>query len=165
MQWGERSVEGYANKEKEASRPYARPGIDKDVRLQAMSRIGECAVCIYLNHNPEDLDWGPKLDRGWDIVDLGKKLDVKTSAKRLLIWPVTKNNFLDPPKADIFVSVNGRDWLFENRSFVLLLGWVTTQRFIREHKVAPPPADLDKGTKYMEPAQLDQLDINPKANW
>ena len=44
LAWSERSVLGYANGEKEASRQYARPGIDKSVDKQLLGKAGDAYV-------------------------------------------------------------------------------------------------------------------------
>jgi hypothetical protein len=156
MGWGERSVLGYAKKQKEKSRALARPGIDKSVRHQAMGKVCECAFCLYIGRDPKTLDWGRKCDRGWDVNYRKKLIDVKGSKTMFLIWPVTKNRFLAKSPADILVGVCARDWFFHNDPIVLILGWVTKQRFIREHHTAPPP-DLDPGTKFMFRDQLEDI--------
>lgn len=157
MAWAQRSVKGYADKEKEASRAYARPGIDTNPRYQALGRIGECAFCLYVHLSPKVLDWGPDCDPGWDVKFREKVFDVKTSTTTKLIWPVTKNHFLEPPKADIFVAAHGRDWFYDDKPAVILLGWIPTLVFIREHKIAPPPDHFDPGTKYMDAEMLRDM--------
>lgn len=152
--WGRQSVEGYNKREKESSRALARPGIDTDLRYQAMGKVGECAFCLHFGLPPRKLDWGPKLDGGWDCVYCGQKIDVKASTTKKLIWPVTKNHFLSQTKADVFFGVWAGNWYYEDDPVVTLLGWVPAYRFIREHKIAPPPANFDPGTKYMEARDL-----------
>lgn len=154
MAWARRSVEGYGRGDKEASRAYARPGVDSNVKLQAMGRMGECAFCLFIGQSPRVLDWGPLCDAGWDVVHLNRKIDVKTSATSKLIWPVTKNHFLGECRTDIFVAVNGAAWLFQDMPTYTLLGWTGLSRFISEHRVAPPPDHFDPETKYMDVKQL-----------
>jgi hypothetical protein len=147
--WGKQSVGGYERKEKEGSRQYARPGIAESVDYQSLGKMGEVAFCLWAGIDPERLDWGPKTDNGVDIEHLGHKVDVKASRTMCLIWPVTKMHFLDRSPADRFVAVNGRE-----RPRMVILGWMPRDRFIKHHKVAPPPDHWDAGTPYMDAVDL-----------
>ena len=157
-QWGERSSLDYILGKKEASRKYARPGIDTDPKWQILGKMGECAYALYLRLDPyESIDWGPVCDRGIDLLPpkqladhLVKHIgiDVKTSTTDYLIWPVTKT-FQSP--ADIFtlaVPIEHGSITFE------LCGWVTVDQFTKHHDTAPPPNHFDPGTPHLHRSML-----------
>ena len=137
LAWAERSVAGYNNGEKERSRALARPGIDKSVDAQLLGKAGECAFCKFMCLDPGLLDWGPKCDRGWDIEYLRHLIDVKASGTRLLIWPVTKNEFLSETPAELFAAVH-RPRRDEVDTYEML-GWTTVSIFVTQHLTARPP--------------------------
>lgn len=150
-QWAERSVLGYERGEKERSRTYARPGIDKSVDAQYLGKAGECIYCLHFGIDPERLDWSPRCDSGIDVVHLGLSIDVKASNTEFLMWPVTKNKWLDAVRATIFALVRRIDKpadLFE------MSGWVSVKYFIANHNSAPPPKFLDAGTKHLHESEL-----------
>lgn len=133
-----------------SSRQYARPGIDKSVDAQLLGRAGECAFCCFLNLDPAtSLDWSANLDSGWDMVVRGRRIDVKSSGTEYLMWPVTKNGFLQQCEAHLFVLVSRlEEDLFE------IGGWITVANFIANHHTARPPAFMDEGTKYLHKSEL-----------
>ena len=151
--FAEQSVSGYRSGQKESSRQYARPGIDKSVDAQLLGRAGECAFCCFLNLDPAtSLDWSANLDSGWDMVVRGRRIDVKSSGTEYLMWPVTKNGFLQQCEAHLFVLVSRlEEDLFE------IGGWITVANFIANHHTARPPAFMDEGTKYLHKSELMEL--------
>ena len=157
--WGTRSSDDYVALKKENSRQYARPGIAENPDAQIMGRMGECAFCLWLEIDPlTALDWTPQCDSGFDVLWKGKRIDVKTNGgfPPLLMWPVTKNHFLQTSPADIFVLVGGGD-----RPLMTIEGWIGRGHFIRLCHVAPTPKQrLDPGTKYM-PAK----ELIPMSHW
>lgn len=150
LAWAERSVLGYGNGEKERSRAYARPGIDKSIDAQLLGKAGECGFCLHMGIDPEELDWGPKTDVGWDVKLYARLcVDVKATDTEYLIWPVTKNGFFDRPKAHIYALARRlKPDVFE------MSGWVRARYFIQHHKTAPPPTHFDAGTKCMHHSVL-----------
>jgi hypothetical protein len=156
LAFGEQSVDGYDKREKEASRIYARPGIDKSVPHQFFGKGGECAYCLHFGLDPErKLDWSKRLDPGWDVEQLGVLVDVKSTRTQFLMWPITKNEWLHQCRADVFVMVRylGGD-LFE------IGGWITKPDFIRRHHVATADDGkrLDPGTKHLHVSELSKID-------
>ena len=100
--------------------------------MQAMGKLGEVAFCLWANLDPDRaLDWSPRLDRGYDVQLNRARIDVKTTGTDCLIWPVTKNHFLNTAPIDIFVLVEAAE-----RPIVYLSGWINKARFIRDHEVA-----------------------------
>lgn len=157
IEWGRASVMGYRSGEKEASRQFARPGIAESLDAQAMGRLGEIAFCLWAGVDPNEvLDWGKRPDRGYDML-LGKaRIDVKTSGTDCLIWPVTKNNFLDSAPIDIFVLAGA-----EERPLIYLLGWVSKRFFVRRHLSADEAHRFDTGTKYLPADHLHRMGVFP----
>jgi hypothetical protein len=156
LRWAERSVLGYENGEKEKSRAYARPGIDKSIDKQLMGKAGECAFCGYLRLDPELLDWGPKCDDGWDIEYCNQLIDVKASGTEYLMWPITKNEILARTRATVFASMHRLDR--KRPDLFDIGGWCSKSHFIQHHHVAPPPTFLDRGTKHLHPDEIWPMD-------
>jgi hypothetical protein len=149
-EWAERSVAGYAAGHKEASRAYARPGIDKSVDKQLLGKAGEVAHCLYFNIDPNILDWGPRCDPGWDVVQMRMKIDIKSTDTAYLMWPVPKNVFV--PTADIFslaCRLDGRGGARYEMS-----GWFSRKAFLMRRKIAPPPEWMDPNTKHVHKDHL-----------
>ena len=153
--WAERSVLGYGRGEKEKSRAYARPGIDKSVDSQLLGKAGECAFCAFMGLDPELLNWGPRCDDGWDIEYCSQLIDVKASGTECLIWPVTKNEFLARAQATLFASMHRLDR--SRPDLYDIGGWCTKSHFIQNHQVAPPP-NFDPGTKHMHRRSIWPMD-------
>jgi hypothetical protein len=154
QEWAHRSVAGYANGDKENSRQYARPGVDRDPDMQFRGKAGECAYALFFGLDPYSaIDWSPRLDHGWDIRHLGLLIDVKASDTPKLMWPRTKRHFLGQTPADIFAFAHRieRSGTFE------LSGWISVRDFIARHHVAPPPEWLDPTTQFMNKDELRPL--------
>jgi hypothetical protein len=156
LAWAERSVRGYANCEKESSRAYARPGIDRSVDAQLLGKAGECAFCLFTGIDPERLDWGARCDNGWDVVEFNRRIDVKASGTEHLIWPVTKNSFLMSTPAELFTAVRRPNKL--ERDLYEMAGWVTVTHFRTNHHIAPPPEGFDRGTKHLANDELWEME-------
>jgi hypothetical protein len=167
--FAERCVKGYEDGEKDISRQYERPGIATSLDAQTLGKAAECAFCIDNDLDPMTaLDWTPKLDPGWDVVIRERKIDVKGTDTEMLMWPVTKNAFLEQCPADLFVLVRRlvrprtktmKD-ILEADTFEVS-GWVTVKEFIAKHHTAPPPSWLDAGTKHMH---MDELRLFTDAS-
>lgn len=152
--WAERSVAGYARGEKEHSRQYARPGIDKSIAHQLLGKAAECAYCLHAGIDPATLDWSPRPDCGWDIRQCGLRIDVKGTRTEYLMWPVTKNGFLHELNVDVFVLVRQIELgLYD------LAGWSTVPHFIQLHHIATAADRLDPGTKYLHFSELPEIRI------
>jgi hypothetical protein len=156
IDWGARSVLGYERGEKESSRQYARPGIDKSISKQALGKLAECAFCIYYNLDPDLLDWSPRLDRGWDCELFRVRVDVKGSDTEYLIWPVTKDWV--PDNFNLFAQVQR---LEEN--LFAIGGWCLRRNFFKRCHVAPPPDWLDPWTKHLHWTELRQDKITAET--
>lgn len=155
--WGARSCGGYTRGEKNGSLIYARPGIAQSVPHQAMGKMGECAFCLWVGLDPrKDVDWSPKLDPGWDFILNGAKVDVKASATRKLMWPVTKNAFLPAAPFHFLVLVEVR-----NPPVCMISGFASKPEFIARHKIADGSTNLDAGTKYLDRQDLRRIDNFP----
>lgn len=152
--WAERSVLGYERGEKENSRRYARPGIDRSVSHQFLGRAAECAFCLFLGIDPgADLDWSPRPDLGWDVERFGLRIDVKGTRTAYLMWPVTKNGFLYQCEAHVFALVRQIEPdLYE------MSGWLTLQEFIDRHHDATAQDRLDEGTKFLHARELPDIE-------
>ncbi len=136
---------------------------EKRIEMRARGYIAEVALCLFLGGDPvTDLHWNPKKwDGGLDYRYNGRTIDVKATdhpnAKRLM-WPV-KNIDKLPSAADIFVFArvlpSGRSALGHN---VDLVGFVTKERFIKEHTKAICMPGLVDGTPFMNENFLDNID-------
>jgi hypothetical protein len=160
--FGEKSVAGYDDGMKEASRHYARPGIDKSPDAQTLGKASEVAFCLDLCLDPlTKLDWTPMPDPGWDLIVRERKIDVKGSDTEMLMWPVTKNEFLEHCPAHLFVLVrrlsrpHGKTMedIIACDTFEIS-GWITVKEFIAKHHVADASSWMDENTKHMH---MDEL--------
>jgi len=160
--FAERCVAGYERGDKDVSRQYERPGIATNLDAQTLGKAAECAFCIDNHLDPQTaLTWDENLDPGWDVVIRERKIDVKGTDTEMLMWPVTKNDFLDQCPADLFVLVRR---LVRPRSKTMddilacdtfeISGWVTVKEFIKNHHVADASSWMDENTKHLHMNEL-----------
>jgi hypothetical protein len=167
--FAEKSVASYERGEKDASRQYARPGIDTSLDAQTLGKAAECAFCIDNNLDPLiELDWTPNLDPGWDLIIRERKIDVKGTDTEMLIWPVTKNKFFEQCPADLFVLVRRivrprtkkTEDILASDTFEIS-GWIKVSEFIAKHHVADASSWMDENTKHMH---MDELRLFTDAH-
>jgi hypothetical protein len=122
----------HARRRNAASRAVSCFDAASNPELQALARMGECAICIYGGLSVETLNWDRCYDDGCDLVIGGKRVDVKhTRSGRYLIWPNPKNSLYEVKKFDVLALVIGD----EHRGFELA-GCVTKDELRRLHHVA-----------------------------
>jgi hypothetical protein len=161
MEWAQGVSDRMVSQRNDPSRRYAtHPELIEDVWRIGMGRLGECASCKFCNVSVDDLDWQIReTDKGWDFLKWVKRIDVKTSNMWFFYYPVKKAFQLrEAPLSDVFIGAYGNQFCFEpHEPLILLWGWVTWQRFVREHHVARPGHKLDPGTPYLHPEELDDM--------
>jgi len=137
--------------------------LSQRIEMSARGSMAEVAVCMFLDVDPqESMDWkSGRPDAGYDLMLYGQKIDVKATdhpGARRLMWPV-KNVAHLPSAADIFVFARV---LPSKRStagqLVDLAGWVTRDRFIKEHTRSLGMRGIVDGTPYMNEEHLDSMD-------
>ena len=156
---GAEIVIGYGRGEYERSRLVGGTGnrrIDNDVKVQAMSRVCECAGAMAMRLDPRDaIKWTGGPDPGWDFVFRDSRWDVKGSwSGSSLIWSRFKNHLLASSRADILMMVY-TDPPDDNGNCTgnsIAHGWVTKDNFIKYKLTAGPFDKLDEGT-YNMPAE------------
>ncbi len=138
--------------------PYM-PETDPDMLI--MSRIGECAVCLWAGLDPMTaLDWEVRPyhgDGGTDLVTHGARLDVKSTKMhyRYLIWP----------------RWDGKDCGFQRKQFdalvlakvaapdAVLMGWIAKERFAATRQEAGPGHRLAPGTWFVDQSALIPMHV------
>jgi hypothetical protein len=151
FEYGELMVWGYATGRMTDRKVYAKA--DSDVRLQALSKMAECAFAIFARKSPDDLDWfgEHKNGEGHDLVVQKYLFDIKhTEDGRKLIWPVTKNDEFWTKDFNCLALVIGRPPVFE------IAGIISKRRFDREKQVAEEGdgSGLFPGTWFMHRDKL-----------
>lgn len=140
-----------------------RTSLTKRVAMARAARVAECAVCLFMDQDPaKELDWQTKRsDAGFDMKSMGLTIDVKATdhpgASRLM-WPIKAVSKL-PTAADVFVFAKVLEK--ENTEMgqvVHLCGWVSRERFIKEHRKSYGLRGIIDGTPYMDEKNLDRLD-------
>lgn len=145
--------------------------MEDNLEGQIMAQAGEFISLLSMQLPMEA--WGEIREIGepresWDIRDhlaaSSGLIDVKTTKIKYeyLFWPLNKPDQLWTSKAAaLFLAKAGR--CRNNRKLIegCLYGWVSMERFRREHKIAPDgmaPEDawkLDPKTQYMHQTKLD----------
>lgn len=154
--FGHKVCLSYAFGKKETSRNMyveGKPKIDQNRDIQTAGRMAEVAVCQLLDLPINNLNWDDKCDRGYDLITpYGATIDVKCSTHpraRKLIWPVSKNHFLDKAaKILVFCRVH------LSTGTVEIVGWVPRDKFIQEAETAVGVKGLVDGTRFMDQDKL-----------
>ena len=136
-------------------------GAEHDPVLQANSKAGEVAFCLWAGFDPlYSVRWR-HADRGYDVVWFTVRIDVKQTAYRkgCLIWPIGKNHLLDNRKKefDVLVLATGSIPEFD------LCGWTTKAEFLKNHHVADGSNGMTRGTRYMTQLELREMAALPAA--
>lgn len=160
-EYGEMLVKVYAAGESEASRSVSSHGAEKDPKLLAHARMGECAACLYFKLDPRDLDWSKYPDGGYDIEFKGNRFDIKSTRPwcRLLIWPIRKNSLFAGKGFDVLILAAGENTEWQLR------GWVWKKVFFDKKQIADGefPKRVTRGTWYMDQQALEILPYSVSA--
>jgi hypothetical protein len=140
----------------QASRAYAFAGADANAELQTHGRLGEVALALLLDLDPDRaLDWRVRPGAGHDLVSADRfKVDAKTIRPHChrMIWPYSKNDLYADKAFDVMALLRG-PWPVANDGpppRFDCVGWVGKARFDREHVVATNEPGLHPGSRYME---------------
>lgn len=128
-------------------------GIENNPEALLDARGAEVALCLYLGLDPMTaMLWQRHGDPGYDVRSPKPHFyDVKHVFwhRRLLIWPVKKNNKFERYQFDRLVLVRGHMPEFE------ICGWATKDKFRAQRLTSGPGHKLpDVGTWHMD---IDQL--------
>jgi len=130
--FGQQMVAGYAAGRMLCRKVFAEA--DRDVQLQALAKMAECACALYLWLSVDDLDWfgERKNGDGHDLVFRNRYLfDIKhTEHGRRLIWPVTKNDDYWRKDFNCLALVIGSPPKFE------VAGVISKERFFRQKEIS-----------------------------
>jgi len=149
--FGQQVVEDYLAGRNPESRALAMNGVDKDVGMQTMGRVAECAVCLWAGLDPlQALNWSRHCDVGYDVMLKGYRFDIKASRNgaQYLIWPLTKNTLFDAKPFDALGFVRVDDNTCD------LVGWIDKPIFRKHHQTADENHKLLCGTWFMPCSRL-----------
>jgi hypothetical protein len=136
------------------SRSLSYRGAEGNVSLLWSAKMAECALCLYLDLDPErDLQWSAP-DSGTDLTYRGVRIDVKHSAHkepRFCLWPLKKNHLFDKKQFDVIVLVSG------GPTFAIE-GWMGKEEFRGSCLIAGEDHPLDEGTRYVEVGELAHIE-------
>jgi len=103
-------------------------------------RLGEMAVCLFLNNDKMDVTYRPFGDRG-DLIISKRVLEVKTARHNygeLLVRHISSGGKIVPIKSDLFIAATVE---FENKvkkyAMIKLVGWIDFENFIKKAKLKP----------------------------
>jgi hypothetical protein len=153
--FGQHIVDGYASGQWANSRAVSCFDAQSNAKLQAHSKMGECAATLLLGLDPESsLRWGEIPDPGYDLHIAGHLIDVKAVnlGRRFLLWSIKKNEFYQSKNFNVLLLVRGDAPEFE------AVGWVTKEAFFKDHKVADENHPLFTGTWYMLDDELNPFE-------
>jgi hypothetical protein len=148
-------IAGYTSGRNPRSRSVSSHGAEDNPMLQAIAKMGECALALWLGLDLDALNWGEWSDSGWDVEYRGRlRLDAKTieMERRYLIWPVNKRYFYDEIKAHVFVLVKHDLPLFQ------IYGWISKFDFKQIRKEAGHDHKLTEGTWYVDQDDLFKME-------
>jgi hypothetical protein len=167
---GERIVAGYAAGQNARSKACAVPGrepIHDKPEEQARGRMYECAFCLWAGLDPAVfLNWTDYADSGFDLIAGRTKqyrYDIKGSwspTSTALIWPLSKNHFLNELRADLFVFVRRARERRENDELAFEhVGWISVENFREFHSIADAERRprFEPGTKYIDQSWLGPM--------
>jgi hypothetical protein len=154
--FGAQMIHGYATRRMTDRKVY--DAADKNIRLQAMSKMAECAFAICMRHCPDDLDWfgEHKNGEGHDLAVNRFLIDIKhTERGTKLIWPLTKVDDFWSKDFNCLALVIGSPPVFE------IAGIVSKHRFYKQKQVAEygDGSAFAPGTWYMPRARLSSARI------
>ncbi len=153
-EYGKSVVAGYEAGHNANSRAVTCFDAHSNVELQALSRMAECAFCLWANISPERLDWSSHCDDGHDVLWGQERIDIKHTKKgSCLIWPIGKNSIFENKKFDRLVLITGNP----SHGFEIS-GWVTKHQFKLNHRVAPAGHRLVHGTWFMDKSELQPME-------
>jgi len=155
--FAKRAVAGYAAGRKTTA--LSMDGAERNVKLWAHSRMGECAFAQWTGQSIDALDWSDYPDDDSDIDFESLRVDVKATQPhcRYLIWPLSKNDMFATKDFDLLVLVKGNlDGLFS------IAGLIEKENFAAHHHIAVEPiankvstwTGLWPGTWYMDEEEL-----------
>ena len=130
-------------------------GAQNDLNLQIDAKAAECAFCLWVGLEPETaLHWNNHADTGFDVTWYTTRIDVKHTRhdNGSLIWPIKKQHLYLEKMFDAFVLVTGHDRNFN------LVGWVTKDGFLANHRIAQPGLNLTVGTWYLMQHRLREME-------
>jgi len=109
------------------SRAFSLYGAENNIDLHSNARAAECAFCLWAGLDPMNAlrwDYGNAADH--DVVINNILIDVKwaESWKRLLCWPVSKNDYYLVKKFDLMVFVRGDPPTFIVRCWMPKFGFL-----------------------------------------
>jgi hypothetical protein len=160
--WGYRMVDIYNSDKRKRGRSL-QVSNTRNLPTQAMSKMAEVAVCLYMDMDPiTSINWGFLPDNGLDLrLTNGLTVDAKSSNNsyaRRLIWPRSSAAKVHQA-ADVLV------WsrvLPAHRTklgqIVNLVGWIKRDRFIKQMIKAHNENNISDGTLYVWETALDNMD-------
>jgi len=153
------SEEGQRSLSRSVSGPW---GAERDPIRQSTGKIGEVAVAIFFNLDPETaIFWsaGTGGDGNSDIKLPRYLVDVKTNVaqRKEFYWSMAVNHLFQSKRFDVLISVSYEDYKFQN---CWLEGWISKQNFYEQKKIASKSdgTGLTPGTWYMNKRELLSID-------
>jgi hypothetical protein len=134
--------------------------IAHDPLTQTMSRVAECAFCLFVDISVELLNWTDYCDNGLDCPWDRLTYDVKSTAwddrHNNLIYSAAKTHFYDEMPFDRLIMIKVA---MPHCRYCQVRGWVDKDVFLLRHELAPQGHFLLPGTWYMHQRLLEDPQI------